>query len=74
MDQSHLISIALHDAVLCESCREISRKSLSGCAICGQRTLIELSGLLEGTEPDGLLREVEQNVWLQRIAKCDEVC
>jgi hypothetical protein len=74
MEQPRLMSIALLEAVLCESCREISRRSATGCVVCGKTGLIELSGLLEKTEPDGLLREVEQSVWLQRIAKNDEVC
>jgi hypothetical protein len=71
---SHFLSIALQEAVLCEKCRRICRSSLKGCANCGRTELLQLAGLLEGTGPDGLLLEVEQSVWLQRVVKRGEVC
>jgi hypothetical protein len=74
MDQPLPASIPLTEAMLCEKCREITRRSGAGCANCGQTALITLSGLLEETQPGGLLWEVEQNVWLQRVAKIGQVC
>jgi RNA polymerase subunit RPABC4/transcription elongation factor Spt4 len=67
-------SIELFEAVLCESCRRITRRTTRYCTACGKPTLIDLSGLLVSTEPDGLLLEVEQSVWLQRLAKSVEIC
>jgi hypothetical protein len=72
--QSRFLSIALREAALCENCRRICLRSHAGCANCGRTGLIALAGLLDGTHADGLLYEVEQSVWLQRVAKSSDVC